>query len=228
MENNNELKKTITFLDKNQKDFIEGAIALLANNKGRVESAIMLKMVEERLLPTNKTAAYICKHLYAGKIDNLDAIESLSKLYFSGTSCEPKYPNGLPILEFFRKTYGNEVIDYSEETSDADKAFFEENIELLTKTAREKISKIKEEEGMEITTFNSIFEIYLNSLKKDKQIKADRFLELINNDWFILCKNKYIYGVMISMCRLIKHKEDTRDERLELIELIKKLSLTWN
>lgn len=223
------LKKTIVYSNENEKNFMEGALTLISYQEKKSFSATLEDIVKEALLPDNDNAAFICKQIYSGYATTLEALENIYSVYAAGTNFHARWNNGLELVKFFKKIIRKMTFTVNKKNEGL-RSFFCSN---FLQTINYMKQLLNDEHSTTQHVYESQIELALNVLETAKNepedFNSEYLLDIIIFNWEILGNNTYTFRTLCSLCRLLKLSEtDTQDDKLELISLIKKMSLSWD
>lgn len=223
------LKKTIVYSNDQEKEFVEGALNILAARGKKSPSAALEDLIADTLLPDQPTARFICKDLYASRLNTIGALERVFSVYAEGINFAAKYRNGHDLVEYLR----DELVDLtypSDKGSYGDRAFFCNNF----KQVCEKIKKAYEtdhEDDLSVYESPVKFARYLLDLaiKEPESFRPVNLTEIILSHWDTLGDFTYTFRSLSALCRLlIDQKTDCAEDRVKLVELLSRISKEWD
>lgn len=229
MSNIKGLKKTIVYSSEKERDFIEGALNILSIIEKKSASSVLEDLLHKVLLPENVDAKEICKKLYAGEINNMEALEKVFDIYAAGTCNEARYQNGFELILYFHKQIAFSPFPYDKK-SEENRQFFCHNFMNLYKKIEKECATEHEEDMLVYESQVKYAKYHLDEAAcEPEHFKPINLTDIIKENWNILGNYTYTYRTLAALCRLIAPtKSDSPEERIKLIELISRLSKKWN
>ena len=223
------LKKTVVYSNEREKAFMEGALSILSVANKKTPSAILEDLVEQALLPENETAKKICKQLYSSEINNVKALGAVFDIYAAGLGgFEARYTNGFELVEFFHSNLVMATYPTDEQHKGDRKHFLANFKEIVAKIEHDKTSDDEDSlNTAESPVKYAKFELEEATNEPDF-FKPINFTQLLKNHWDILGNYTYTYRALVAMCNLLQEQiGDYAEERIELVEIIRKVSKEW-
>lgn len=221
------LKKTIVYSSEHERDFVEGVLFMHAEQAKKTASATVEDLIEKAVLPTNPTAKNLCKRLYASELNNMTALTHIFDNYASRISFRNKsYQTGKDFIEFLHSSLV--TVPYPTNTASKSARF---SFESLFDSVCLVIKKYSASENDNTFSENlSKFAYYHLDLARNN---PDFFVpvnvtSIIRSNWVLLQEFSYTYETLASLCNVFRDSIiDDLEDRLKLIELIKKASEEW-
>ncbi len=217
------VKKSIVFDCKEDQEIFEGIISTRANAFKTTQSAELYNLVTKSL-PRNRTACSFCKRVYRGE----NVLLVLKDIFASYAAYVPKegYNNGKEFVEFLNRF--SLSLDYYGSDAKDDKIYFVKAFSYII----EDMKRLHPPKKGETAYTNSVLfatSLYEDANKEPQFFKIINFLSCLLRNWEDIRDNTYTYRALSSLCLILKDQDSVEAiDRVELVELITKLSNGWD